>query len=164
MAKGVTVGGRFPVPLRSTVKAEANMLEELEALKGTYGGINERLREWLVRGLKELEQRTQQAPSAAGDATSALVAVARELSNSVAVSQHFLAMYTLARKNLLAAEQKARSQTASNVGTPPVEAEPSPAASATVAQTQATAPSEAAAEEARSPRVNWDHLKNLVGG
>lgn len=164
MPKGATVAGRFPVPLRGTVPSEADMLKELESLKGVYGGINERMREWLMRGLKELEHRTQQVPSAGGDATSALVAVAQELTSSVAISQHILTMYAQAKETLAMAPRTraAPAQAASSpTSVPPTpEASPAPeATAATVPAASAEAPPEAAETTKR-----WGHLKGLVGG
>jgi len=161
MPNGATLTGRFPVPLRSSAPAEADLLKELEALKGVYGGINERLREWLLRGLKELEQRTQRAPSASGDAASALVAVATELNNSVAVSQHFLAMYALARETVATAP-KPRTAQVRPVANPQPPAPPSQATSeASESSPSSDIDTESAAVEA--PRTSWAHLKGLVG-
>lgn len=157
MPKGVTVDGRFPVPLRRTAPAEAAMLKELESLKGTYGAINERMREWLLRGIKELDQRTQQAPSAGGDAVSALAAAAAELNNSVAISQHFLSMYAQA-KEVIAHATKSRLAPVREPVTPVV-VPPSP-------DPEVTDPAPASPQVTRTapPPHTWAHLKGLVGG
>lgn len=160
--KAITQVGRFPVPLRSTAPAEAAMLAELESLKGTYGAINERMREWLLRGLKELEQRTQQAPSTADDAASALAAVAHELNNSVAISQHFLSVYAQARDAATPAA-KPRPMPVQQLPAPPkaapvVTAPPPPAQDA-----EPAAEASEAAVAAERPRHSWAHLGGLVG-
>jgi hypothetical protein len=175
MAKGTPTPSRFPVPLRSSVPAEAAMLKELEEHKGEYGRINERMREWLIRGLKELEQRTQHVPSAGGDATSALVAVATELNSSVAVSQHFLSMYVQA-KEAVASASRARPVTEPPTAMPPVSI-PVPPPAAPVESLAPTTAKEDDNGPAASPVVSpgvegsgteakprWGHLKNLVGG
>jgi hypothetical protein len=166
MPKGNTIPDRFPVPLRTSVPAEADMLKELESFKSVYGKINERLREWLIRGLKELEQRTQHVPSAGGDPTSALVAVAQELNSSVAVSQHFLTMYTQA-KDALASEPSARTGSAQPVAARSSVSAPAPSPSAPTVDEEVTASAETTSdseEPASGAKPRWGHLKTLAGG
>ncbi len=162
MSKSVAPA-RFPVPLRGTLPSEADMLKELEALKGAYGGINERMREWLMRGLQELKNRTQQVPSPDGDATRALVAVATELTNSVAISQHLLAMYAQAKETLAASSA---SQTRVSVAAARGNADPaSPTAKGVVKEPAAPAAGEASPEGAEpSATSRWGYLKGLAGG
>ncbi len=166
MPKGATVAGRFPVPLRGSVPSEADMLKELESLKGVYGSINERMREWLMRGLKELEHRTQQVPSAGGDATRALVAVAQELTSSVAISQHILTMYAQAKETLAMAPRPRSAPAQAAAASPPVPVSPASEASPAPAATAATEPmaSTETPPEATDPTKRWGHLKGLVGG
>lgn len=154
------VPARFPVPLRSSLPAEADMLQELESLKGVYGAINERVREWLMRGIKELEQRTQQVPSPGGDATRALVAVATELTNSVAISQHLLSMYAQAKETLASAPKPRPA--AAPVQHAAVSA-PAPSAPDAIAEPQASVETPADATEPQA-KPRWGHLKGLVGG
>lgn len=158
MPKGIAPG-RFPVPLRRSLPSEADMLKELESLKGVYGGINERMREWLMRGIKELDQRTQQVPSPGSDATRALVAVATELTNSVAISQHLLTMYAQA-KETLALAPKPRS--ASAPVQPTAVSAPAPAA---LEPAEPVASSDAPSSDTEPTESHrWGHLKGLVGG